>query len=136
PRIYEDLFKLNHEEPELFETQGQLYEFHFLPSYHTGTYFNVWLQRDIILHDGLEFDFIYAKTGESRFWVYERTHSFMKGNHSIIASLRSRPHDPYREFIIAQADFHNLISLSDIFSLADFQLDNKLREIFGKFPHH
>lgn len=76
-----------------------------------------------------------AKIGEGRFWVENVEHYYFAGCQSITAILNPRKLNLYREQILAQAEFYNLTSSSDRYSLYDFQLDDRLREIFGKSSH-
>lgn len=48
-------------------------------------------------------------------------------------TLDSGTHNSYRDFIFDQAEFHHLIGIFEQFSLNEYQMDDRLKEIFGKF---
>ena len=135
PKIYDDLFDLNEKSPQLFEGPGQKYDLSFKSTFYKGDYFTLWLPTRLMKYDNFIFSFISAKIGvRGSFWVENVYHYYSKGCQSISVYLNPRLLNPYREYILAQAEFHNLINSDDKFALNDFQIDERLRELFGK--HH
>lgn len=135
PLIYNDLYNLNAESPELFKVPGIRYDLYFHSTFYTSAYFTLWLNTPLNLYDRFSFGFIDAKIGSSGFWVERVSHSYVWGEHQVDVTLNSGIHNSYRDYILDQAEFHRLIGLIERYSLTEYQMDDRLREIFGKYSH-
>ena len=67
-QIYEDIFELNSEEPELFQTPGIKHDCYF-KYYDSYAYFTLWLPQIPKEFEEFDFHFVKAKVGINRFWV-------------------------------------------------------------------
>lgn len=128
PKIYDDLYELNHEHPEQFKSSGQKYEMTFKSSFHQGAYFTIWLQTPLQKYDRFSFFFISAKVEDIDFWVKDITHYFTKGHQTKTVKLNANKFNLYREYILAQAEFHKLIIMDERYHLLNFQLDDRFIE--------
>jgi hypothetical protein len=134
PLIYNDLYNLNAESPELFKAPGKRYDLYFHSTFYTSAYFTLWLDTPLHLYDRFSFGFIDAKIRSTSFWVERVSHSYVWGEHQINVTLNSGTHNKYRDYILDQAEFHRLIGLLERYSLPEYQMDERLREIFA--IHH
>jgi hypothetical protein len=135
PLIYNDLYNLNLENPEHFKRPGIRHDLFFHSTYYTTAYFTLWLNTPLHLYDHFSFDFIYAKIGSSSFWVERVSHSYLWGEHQVDVTLNNGTHNYYRDFILDQAEFHQLIGIFERLSLNEYQMDDRLKGIFGKFSN-
>lgn len=129
-QIYDDIFTLNSESPELFRQEGirlNLY-FSYFDSHATVT---LWLKHIPRVFDCFDFFFVKAKVGTSNFWVRDITHEVENDNHQINVQLCGGFPNMYREMLIEKALFFNVISLRDIYDNTDYQLDEILKKEYG-----
>jgi hypothetical protein len=125
PMIYNDIYNLNVESPELFKAPGIRYDLYFHSTFYTSAFFTLWLNKPLSLYDRF--------SGSSSFWVERVSHSYVWGEHQVNVTLNSGSHNSYRDYILDQAEFHNLIGLLERYSLTEYQMDDRLKVIFGKF---
>lgn len=129
-QIYDDIFTLNSESPELFRQDGirlNLY-FSYFDSYAMVT---LWLKHIPRVFDCFDFFFVKAKVGTGNFWVRDITHEVDNGDHQINVQLRGGFPNMYREMLIEKALFFNVIGLRDIYDNTDYQLDEILKKEYG-----
>lgn len=128
-RIYNDLFELNSNEPELFEAEGTRVDFS-INGLNTFAYFTLWLSVPLRQHEGFSWHFLKAKLRTAYFNVESVAHEYDAGIQTIRVHLNTYTPNIYRQFIYDKALFYNLIPESS--SISEYALEERLRKIY---PH-
>ncbi|MBK8482805.1 MAG: hypothetical protein IPL31_00220 [Saprospiraceae bacterium] len=128
--IYEQIFDLNYDKPELFQSNGVpvcLYLKYFDSSCYFYTSFPV-LPREF---ETIRYPFTKAKVGTNLFWVKRVEHEFEEGTAKITLSLEAGYINKYREFALDKALFQGRIHYTDVFELQSYELDDKIKKIYS-----
>lgn len=133
--IYNDLFYLNRNKPELFKNSGNRYELFFSSGNYKSCSFTLWLDKNFNRNDYFNFYFIKAKINNYLFWVEQVNHEYVNGELSSYIYLSPDKPNLYFELIRDQAYFYNLISIFDRFQMTDDQLKQELIKIFPRYHH-
>lgn len=126
--IYDDIFELNYEKPELFQKSGAKVCLHF--SYFDDIcIFYTSLQVVPREFEKVRFPFINAKVGINWFWVKTVEHEIAE--ESIVnISLKGGTANKYREFSLDKALFQREIHYMDVYEKNEFELDDEIRKIY------
>lgn len=127
--IYEQIFDLNYDRPELFQCNGVpvcLYLKYFDSSCDFYTSFPV-LPREF---ETVRIPFTAAKAGTNLFFVKRIEYEFEYGKAKITLLLEGGIINKYREFAIDKALFQGWIHFTDIFELQSYEIDEKIRKFY------
>jgi hypothetical protein len=103
--IYEDLYILNQDKPELFRAPGYQYDLCFRAKHYESAYFSLWLDRPLSRSDCFEFSFIKVKIPYSMFWVHNIYHNYTNCSLVTYAELSDESPNPYLDFIRSREKF-------------------------------
>lgn len=127
--IYEQIFELNFDKPELFQNNGIkvcMYMRHYDSSCSFYTTLPV-LPREF---ETINFPFAKAKTGTERFWVKRVEHEITEDIAVVTLWLDGDTLNKYREFALDKALFQGQIHFMDIYNKQSFELDDELKKIY------
>ncbi len=127
--IYEDIFDLNFDKPELFQHDGlkiEMYMRHFDDRCTIKTTLPV-LPRE---YETIRFPFVKAKLGTDQFWVKTVEHKIEGENQSVFLWLEGGYINRYREFALDKALFEGWIHFMDLYHKHSFELDDELKRIY------
>ena len=127
-RIYDDIFDLNYEQPELFKTRGVRHRLHFRYTYGAAAWLKIWLEATPRIHETFHCYFVKAKVGTDGFWVREVSHNIVNGEQEIDIYLESGFVNRYREWLLDKARFEGYLSFQELYQLKDYQIDEQLLE--------
>ncbi|RYE56996.1 MAG: hypothetical protein EOP48_06785 [Sphingobacteriales bacterium] len=127
-KIYDDIFDLNYEQPELFRKSGVKHKLHFRYTFGEAAWLNVWLEATPAVHETFHCYFVKAKVGTDRFWVKEVSHDIEDGEQEIDVYLEGGFVNRYREWLLDKARFEGYLSFYELYSLKDYQIDEQLWE--------
>lgn len=127
--IYDDIFTLNNERPELFQQEG--IKITLKLRHHDSCCFFC-LSLPVIPREFENFHFYFAKgkTGVSSYWVEQVTYLMEENKLEILISLQVATLNKYCEFIIDKALFQGKIGFGDVLRENSFDLDRKLKNIY------
>lgn len=130
--IYDDIFILNEEHPELFCNPQEI-KVSLLCSYF-DSYGNFTLSLPAIPRKGetFMFHFMKALVGTDYFFVESVSYEIEANTTSINIFLKGGVHSEYRDFALSKARFEGRIRYMDEVDLLDSQIDDLLR---GKTHH-
>jgi hypothetical protein len=127
--MYEDIFTLNSEKPELFKEDGVRHELYF-KNYDDTTCFTLWLPITPRIGERFSCFFMDAKLGTRAFWVSDVHHDYGEGEYRVTISLKSGFPNTYRLLLMERALYFGHISFMEFLTDYDFQMDEKLKSIF------
>ena len=127
-RIYDDIFELNYEQPELFKGNGVRHKLHFRYTHGTAAWLKLWLKATPRIHETFHCYFVKAKVRVESFWVKEVSHNIENGEQEIDVFLEGGFINRYREWLLDRAQFEGYLSFQEIFELKDYQIDEQLFE--------
>ncbi len=129
PEIYNDIFTLNEEKPELFHQENfYKYTLSFSTRYDYFYGFQLWLPVVLNRYDTFIFNFIKGKVNETYFWVEDISYTHEYGKSCYQVDLKGGYFNSYRELLLEKVKFMNAISLHDLIESSEYDLDDKLRE--------
>lgn len=127
--IYEEIFELNSEKPELFRSEGiQVYL--IMHRYDSSGYFFTSLPVLPREYESFDFPFIKAKLGTDQFWIKRIGHSLFDSEVVIDIWLEGHLLNRYREFSLEKALFQGWITFWDKYEMSEFQIDDTLKKLF------
>lgn len=127
--IYEDILTLNAEQPELFYTDGiKLY----LSFTYFGNHCSFQLSMPVMLREFelIQFYFLHAKLGTSRYWVKSINHEIEYNSITIYVFLEGGFPNRYREFTVDKALFQGKIGLMPVLQGSSFDIDKRLNDLY------
>jgi len=127
--IYEQIFELNYDKPELFQNNGVkvcMYVRYYDSSCSFYTTLPV-LPREF---ETINFPFAKGKTGTERFWVKRIEHEITEDIAAVTLWLDGGTLNKYREFALDKALFQGWIHFMDIYNKQSFELDDELKKIY------
>ena len=127
--IYEDIFKLNENKPELFYDKTipvTLYMRH----YDDSETFRISLPALPREYEMFRFYFVKAKVGTDYFWVERVEHSIENDKYEICIWLHGGMVNKYREYLFEKAKFYESIEFMNFYKMADFEIDNELKKVY------
>jgi hypothetical protein len=128
-QIYEDIFDLNYENPELFKSAGTRHTLLF--SYfrsHCALY--VWLEATPRKYESVQMDFVRAKLDCYSFSVRKIIHEIQKTGTSITLFLDGGIINPYRDWLIERALFERELGFLDESKMTESEMDDLLRKLY------
>ena len=132
-QIYQDIFDLNEEHPELFVNPGeQLCSFEYSsPGNGGGFWFNLGVKSIPRVGELFSFRFVSPLEKFPDFVVKEVTHRFERGKMEVEVFLRPKCYSGgiYRDLLIDKARFMGYMDILDLGRL-DYAIDDKLMDIF------
>ena len=124
--IYNDIFKMNYSNPELFKNDGKyLYDLCF-SNLSYFSHFYVWFSVMLNPFNSFDFSFINAKVDNSTFWVHSVNHYHEYGKRVVRAYLYGGYSNKYRELLFEKARFMKDISYKKMSEIFDYQSDEIL----------
>lgn len=114
PSIYEDLFELNCQEPELFSAEGEILCEFWFSGYHDGQFcsFNLGLPALPHVGDSLNFLFVRASLGCDYFNIKEISYDRNHGSTKIVIHCEAGVrYNKFRELLLDKARFMNEIGI-------------------------
>lgn len=127
--MYEDIFTLNTEKPELFKQEGIKHDL-FFKCYDMTTSFSLWLNTTPKIYERFSCFFMEAKLGCRSFWVSDIHHEYDTDGHTIAVSLKAGFPNYYREFLLSKALYKEEIGFMDAYLKYDFEIDSKLKSLY------
>jgi hypothetical protein len=127
-QIYDDIFELNDNSPELFLKDGIRVSLLF-NSHDNFTGFDISVRSVPRENETVRFPFVQAKIGMELFWVDKVDHSFSTEQEISIWLIAGFP-NRYRKFALDKAEFQGEISFWDLQEKYSFELDDTLRKIY------
>jgi hypothetical protein len=127
--IYEDIFELNDNKPELFQADGiklSMYIKHYDNSCMFYTALPV-LPREF---ETVKFPFLKSKVGIEDFWVKKVEHEIIENTSNVTIWLKGGTVNKYREYAVDKALFQGWIHFMDVYQKHDFELDEKLKRLY------
>lgn len=124
--IYEDIFELNQEKPELFQQSGIKVSL-------SMSYFDNYCMFYTVLpalprrFENLHFHFVKAKLGDWTFWVKDIYYE-LDEQPTIHLTLDGSILNRYREFLLEKALFQRKLGRSDLSDMYEFQVDDWLQQ--------
>jgi hypothetical protein len=128
-QIYEDIFELNEDKPDLFQINGIKATLH-MRDYDNYGMFNLSLPILPREYEEFRFPFIKGKLGIDYFWVKRVEHIVHNDITSIDITLEGGRLNKYREFALDRAIFQGWIDYMDIYDKYKFEIDDKLKTLF------
>jgi len=126
-KLYEDLYTLNEEQPELFRKPGIRYELRFIGGFDSYyVYFTLWLDHPLQHGDTFTWPFLGARLQAYDFYVYGVKHDYGGGQHLIHVDLREGTFNLYRKMLYDQACMRDLIGIHERYRLTDHELERLL----------
>lgn len=128
-QIYQDIFELNFDHPELFKGDGIKHEL-YLKSNHGSAALTVWLRSTPRLYERLDIYFVKAKLGIDFFWVKDVQHSIDDSEHTVSIWLQDGFCNKYRELLVERAQYFGFLGFMDVYEKMDFEIDRELKKIY------
>ena len=110
--IYQDIFELNENNPELFCQNGIAVTL-YLHYFDDSAAFKVSLPALPREYEMFRFYFVKAKMGTDYYWVHRVEHSIENDTYETCIWLRGGLTNKYREFLYDKAKFYNRIGFMD-----------------------
>jgi len=127
--IYEEIFELNFDKPELFQGDGirlSMYIRHYDNGCTIYTSLPV-LPREF---ETIRFPFVKGKVGTDQFWVKKVEHQIEDDIATVTLWLDGGTLNKYREFALDKALFQGWIHFMDIYDKHSFELDDEIKKIY------
>lgn len=127
--IYEDIFKLNNDQPHIFYDDGFKVRL-YLINHGITCLFCVTLPFLPREHETFTFYFMNAKMGNEYFWVKKVEYTIEYDIKEITIELQGGFENKYREFILDKALFHHKLDIMSAHKLTEHQMDDQLKRIY------
>lgn len=127
--IYQEIFKLNSDKPELFQSEGVKLTMYF-NNYDNSCTIYTSLPVMPRQFETISFLFVKAKVGVEYFWVKKIEHEIVMNTITITLWLEGGFLNKYREFALDKALFQGAIHFMDVYDKRDFELDDELKRIY------
>lgn len=127
--IYEEIFELNYNKPELFQRDGVKLSM-YMQHYDNGCTFYTSLPVLPREFETLRFPFVKSKVGIEYFWVKKVEHEIVENTSNVTIWLHGGSVNKYREYALDKALFQGWIHFMDVYDKHDFELDNELKSIY------
>lgn len=127
--IYEQLFELNHDKPELFQTNG-VKVYLIIQNYDSSCYIYTSLPVLPREFETIRFAFVKGKVGTDNFWVKKVEHEIVEDSVEVIIWLEGGFLNKYREFALDKALFQDRIHFMDVFNLQQYEIDKELKMLY------
>ena len=126
-KVYERIWEINEEQPQLFSGPGIQYELQFIDSYQTQySYFTMWLEVPLNYGDRFEWHFIRSRQDGYSYYVDNIKHALNQGKLTTTVTLRAGTFNSYRKMLYDKACFFELLSIEEKFHLSEYEMDRLL----------
>lgn len=127
--IYEQLFELNRDKPELFRTNGVKV---YLIFQNYDSYCYIYTSLPVLPREfeTIRFPFVKAKVGTDSFWIKKVEHEIVEDTVEVIIWLEGGLLNKYREFALDKALFQDRIHFMDVFNLQPYEIDKELKMLY------
>lgn len=129
--IYEEVFELNYNKPELFQRDGVKLSM-YIKYYDNVVSFYTSLPVLPREFETCRFPFVKSKVGIEYFWVKKVEHEIVENTSNVTIWLAGGTVNKYREFALDKALFHSRIHFMEVYDKHDFELDEDLKRIYHK----
>ena len=124
--MYNDIWDLNNESPELFKVENRYrYDFSFYDNHLDRQWFTLWLPNNLVVGNGFYWHFLEGKFSTSAFYIYEINHKYKNGELTARVICKSSQYNKYKTLLYEKAAFLNLLTPEDQYR----KKDDELREI-------
>jgi hypothetical protein len=123
--MYEDIFDLNWNKPELFEEEGIMHELYF-KGYRDSTGLRLWLKTTPRVYEKIDLFFLDAKLGCRSFWVKDVHHDLDDSQHIISVHLEGGILNKHRELLVDRALFEGVLGWMDAHQGRESAIDKQL----------
>ena len=127
--IYDDIFDLNYDRPDLFQSDGIKVEL-YIKHFDNYSFFNLTMSVVPSEFETIRFPFVRAQVGTDNLWVKKVEHLIEENNIEIRLSLDGGMSNRYREFTIDKALFQGKIGYWNTHNMYSFELDEALKKIY------
>jgi len=127
--IYEQIFELNFDKPELFQNNG-VKVCMYIRYYDSSCSFYTTLAVLPREFETISFPFVKGKVGTERFWVKKVEHEINENGSSVTLWLDGGTLNKYREFALDKALFQGWIHFMDVYDKHSFELDDEIKKIY------
>lgn len=127
--IYEQIFELNSDKPELFQNTG-IKVYMYIKHYDSSCIIYTSLQVLPRESETVKFPFAEAKVGIDFFWVQKVEHEIEDDTVLVTLWLVGGFINKYREFALDKALFQGWIDFMDVYELNTFELDDKINKLY------
>ena len=124
--IYDDIFELNMENENLFQTDGVKHNLYFQYLYDNTASWIIWLKQTPRQYEKVCFDFVKAKVGTYRFWAKDITHNITEEDHHVDIWLSGSTLNRHRELLYDRALFEGRLGFFESHDLEEFEIDDRL----------
>jgi hypothetical protein len=127
--IYEQIFELNYDHPELFQEQGVKACLYMRQYDNSCSFFTslLSLPREF---ETVRFPFVKGKIGTEYFWVKKVEHEIEEDIIQTTLWLDGSILNKYREFALDKALFQGWIPFMDVYHKHSFELDDEIKKIY------
>ncbi|RYY52458.1 MAG: hypothetical protein EOO09_21365 [Chitinophagaceae bacterium] len=130
-QIYEDIFLLNEQHPEVFKNEG-IEHFCRFSNYDNHRCFSIWLTHTPRIYETLDLWFVKAELGTATFMVTDVSHT-LQGNAQIInLTLEGNCRNRYREELVHRAEFEKVLGFMETLEKSRFEIDEILFTHYSK----
>jgi hypothetical protein len=127
--IYQEIFELNYDKPELFQQEGIKVTL-YMKAYDNHCSFYTSLPVLPREFETLRFPFAHGKVGIDYFWVKKVEHEIVENSAVITLWLEGGFLNKYREFALDKALFQGRIGFMEVYQKHSFELDDELKKIY------
>jgi len=127
--IYDEIFELNFDRPELFMGDGVNLSL-YIRYYDNGCTFYTSFPVIPREFETIKFPFVKGILGIDHFWVKKIEHQIEENNATVTLWLEGGTLNKYREFALDKALFQGWINFMDIFNNHSFEIDEELKNIY------
>lgn len=127
--IYNDIFELNNDKPELFQKEGIKVTM-YMKSYDNSCTLAIAMPVLPREFETVRIYFVKAKIGIDYFWVKKIEHTIVDNTTEVTLWLEGGFLNKYREFALDKALFQERIYFMDVYEKHAFELDEELKKIY------
>ena len=128
-QIYDDIYELTIEEPNLFKSSEIRHDCYF-HNYDNHARLSIWLPQTPRECERFELDFLKAKLGTYSFWVKTVYHHYENGEYSVHLELNGGNLNRYREILVDKALFKGTLNLMDLYKKDRWEIDELLKKYY------
>ncbi|MGC4041937.1 MAG: hypothetical protein QM710_14430 [Flavobacterium sp.] len=126
--IYEDIFYLNENAPQLFYSPGEVEVEFYFKYFDSHCGFRTSLPSLPRQYESVDVFFVNAKVGTSHFWVKDVRHFIGEERTFVIIYLEGGLLNIYREFALSKALFDGSLGFMDVYQKNQFEIDDLLKQ--------
>jgi len=127
--IYEEIFELNFDRPELFQGNGIRVGM-YIRNYDDGCYIYTTMPVLPREFETVKIPFVKGKVGTDLFWVKKVEHEIEDDIAKVTLWLDGGILNKYREYALDKALFQGWIHFMDVYNKHSFELDDEIKKIY------